>query len=351
MHVPEEIIHAAGILPAIILGSDEPITLANSYLQPHNCALVRSNLDMALTGKLDFLDGMVFPDICDSIQCVSDVWKRHKPGFFYHSLLVPARMNSPSSRQFLTQQFIQLKASLEKFMGQEISHKALGQSLAIYNHNRALLSRFSQLRRENPSLLRAKDLAIVVTASMLMPKEEHSQLLTELLSRAQKARPVPDGKPRLVLSGNLCDDPDQAILDLIEEVGAVVADDDLYVGTRYFATQADETLDPIEALAKRYIHDVPCPTKHNPQNDWADYLLGLVKQAKANGVIVLMLKYCEPHAFDYPYLKSRLSESGVPSLLLETEHGKAPLGPIRTRLQAFLETIEGGVTWNQRPSD
>ncbi len=104
-------------------------------------------------------------------------------------------------------------------------------------------------------------------------------------------------------------------------------------------TGSDESLPPIEALAEKYINDVPCPCKHNPKHDWADYLVNMVRGAQADALVMLTLKYCEPLAHDYPYLKERFAEAGIPHLLIETDHGPIPLGQIRTRLQALLELV------------
>lgn len=339
MYVPEELIHAAGVLPITVLGSDKPITLADKYMQPYICGLVRSNFDLALSGDLAFLDGMVFPDICESIQMVADIWNIHRPSPFHFNLLTPMHfVNSPTGKQYLMEQFNKLKTSLEEFTGQQITDRAIRGSIAIYNRNRKLLAQLYQARCLNPMLFRARDIATIVTASMLMPKEDHTKLLAELLKKTEGVQSAPNGKVRVIISGYLCDRPELDILDLIEESGAVIADDDLYVGRRYFQTLANEAIDPIESLAERYIWDVPCPTKINPDNDWADYLLNLVREAKAQGVIIVILKYCEPHSFDYPYLKKRLSQENVPHLMLETERMGAS-EQIRTRLNAFVEMI------------
>lgn len=342
MHTPEEIIHAGGVLPVAILGSKEAITQAHRYLQPSFlCLLVRSNLDLALRGKLDFLDGIVFPDICEEVRCLSDIWRTYRPAPFHYSLMLPMNLGLPLARQYLVSRFTDLKLSLERFLGQEISEQALRQSIATYNRNRSLLSRLYEIRRAKPGLFRARDIVATVAASMLMPKEEHSQILSHILKHAETAGQPLHGKVRLVLSGCLCEMPEWGILDLIEELGATIVDDDLYVGARYFATRVDESINPIEALAARHIDDVPCPTKYNPANDWGDYLISIVRGSNADGVVILMLQFCEPHGFDYPYLKDKLSAANVPHLLLTTDHSGAS-GQIRTRLQAFIELLDRG---------
>jgi benzoyl-CoA reductase/2-hydroxyglutaryl-CoA dehydratase subunit BcrC/BadD/HgdB len=172
-----------------------------------------------------------------------------------------------------------------------------------------------------------------------MLKEEHSQLLGQLLGKLEAKTPTSTERARLVISGSFCDMPEVDILDLVEDLGAMVVDDDLYVGRRYFQTLVNEQEEPLMALAQRYIDDVPCPTKYNLNKDWSEYLLKLCRETKADGMIIILIKYCEPHALDYPRLKQCLSQDNMPHLLIETDHSGAT-GQIRTRLQAFIEMLQ-----------
>jgi benzoyl-CoA reductase/2-hydroxyglutaryl-CoA dehydratase subunit BcrC/BadD/HgdB len=128
------------------------------------------------------------------------------------------------------------------------------------------------------------------------------------------------------------------ITNILEELGTVIVDDDLYIGRRYFTTMVNEALSPIEALADRYSRDIPCCTKYSGAIQWADYLISLMHESEAKGIVHLMVKYCEPHAFDYPLLRMRLSQAGIPHILIETEQ-TVPSGQIRTKLQAFIENL------------
>lgn len=338
MHIPEEIISAAGMLPVTLLGNDKTISLADEYLQPSVCHLARGNFGLALKGELNFLDGIIFPDICDVIKNLPDIWRRHYLLPLHHTLLVQGKLDSTSTRNYLMSQFSQFKYRLEEIAGKEIDNQALRRSISLYNQNRELLNNLYQIRRASPELLRARDIAKVVMASMLMPKEEHNRLMHQFLKELSVgSKPLAKGI-KVVLSGQLCDEPAWEILDLMEELGIMVVDDDLYVGRRYFATKVREDIDPIEALVEHYIHDIPCPTKHYQVNRWAEYLVDLVHDANAKAVIILMLKFCEVHAFDYPWLKVRLESEGIPHLLIEVEPPLS-VGRLRTSLEAFRETL------------
>jgi len=291
-----------------------------------------------LNGKLDFLDGMVFPDICEEVRCLADIWRANCPAAFHFSLTVPVNLTSPLAREFLISQFERFKASLEAFVGHAISDADLKRSIHIYNRNRQLLARLYDIRRDNPGLFRGSDFVTAVAASMLMPKEEHSEHMVSLLKQVEGAMHPGEGRAKIVLSGYLCDMPELDVVDLVPELGGVIVDDDLYVGSRHFSKKVDEALPPIEALADKFIDDVPCATKYSTSKDWGDYLVTLARKSRADGVVILMGKFCGPHGFDYPLLKERLSAAGIPHLLLTAEHAGAS-GQIRTRLQAFIELV------------
>ena len=340
LFTPEELIHAAGMLPVVLLEADEPITRGQSLIQEFFCAFARSNLDVALKGKLDFLDGIVVPDTCHTIRGMAGILKRNLPNTFHEFLALPAVLELPASRAFLIKELRRLRAGLAELAGREISDDALRKSIEVFNRNRALLRRVYDLRRAKPGALRARDAVTVVVSGMLMPKEEHSLLLEALIASLEQTEPPADGRVKLLVSGSLCEAPEADLLNLIEDVGAVVVDDDLYTGSRYFVTDARTDGDPLEALCDKYLGMVaPCPTRFNPNQDWAQYLMDMARRSGARGVINIIVKFCEPHCFYYPHLAQELGRAGMPEFLMETEHEFLALGQMKTRLQAFIETI------------
>jgi benzoyl-CoA reductase/2-hydroxyglutaryl-CoA dehydratase subunit BcrC/BadD/HgdB len=100
--------------------------------------------------------------------------------------------------------------------------------------------------------------------------------------------------------------------------------------------------EPMAAITERYLQRAVCPAKHAGINRRANDLVRLVAESRAQGVIFLFLKFCDPHAFDYPYLRARLDEAGIPSLLVELEEHTAADGQLRTRIEAFMEMLSAG---------
>lgn len=340
MYLPEELIHAAGALPVGVFGGLRRISLANSRLQTFACWPVRSVLEWGLKGDMDFLDGIVFPDICDALQVLSEIWRNELSGMFSYFLTMPARVDIPEARTYYLTELKQFKARLEEFLGQEATPASIRESIGIYNRNRAMLRELAAIRQAQPGLISAQNVADVITASMLMPKEQHNELLGELLRGLKQESPATKAGVPLVLFGFLCDRPYPGILDLLSELGGEVVASDLWTGTRYISTDARESGDPLEALVDQLLNMPPCFTKHSEGRWVGDYVMNLVEESGAKGVVIMPVKYCEPVGFDYPDLKDLLAERGIPHLLLEIDEAQS-LSQVRTRIQAFLEMIGG----------
>ena len=128
---------------------------------------------------------------------------------------------------------------------------------------------------------------------------------------------------------------------MIEEEGARVAVDDLYVGNRYFMRDVREgSLDPLGALASAHFQQPPCVTRNRgPGTGMPGYLLDKVRRGHSRGVVSILHKYCDAQGFEHPVLAERLRAEGIPELSLELDQGVFPEGQVRTRVQAFLEMV------------
>ncbi|MBN1847071.1 MAG: 2-hydroxyacyl-CoA dehydratase [Deltaproteobacteria bacterium] len=343
LYVPEEMIHALDILPVILFNGREPITLGAQHWQSYMCGPVRGVTDLACKGKLDFLDGMVIHDCCHEIRGSVDIIKLNAHNIKYiKPIWFPKILKQKQTKQRLLEELKKLKGSLEDFWGKEITVDALHRSIEIYNENSDLMAELYEMRRRHPGIMKAGQMQHIILAGMQMPKEEHNQLLKDLLSEIRTDSFSEDERVKIILSGSLCGEMPEEILDIIEDVGGCVVDDDLYVGSRYFLTRVSDGNDPLEALADRYIDMVPpCPTTQDPSNDLGQYLVNMVEKSRAGGIINIITKFCEAHCHIYPWVRYACRDAGIPELLIETEHEVTSFDPIKTRIQAFVELIKG----------
>ncbi len=338
-YTPEELILAAGAHPFRLLGTRQAIHRADAHLQSYCCSLVRGILEEALSGNLDFLDGMVFPHTCDSIQRLSDIWRLNIPFGFHADVVLPVKLTTPSARDYMADVLRKFRADLERSLSVTITDQALREAIDLTNGIRAALRRLYEIRAENPGRVSGSDLHQIVRASMILDRRRFRTLLEAFLAEAEaKAAPAGTGKPmRLILSGGVCNAPD--VYGMVADAGGAVVWDDLCTGGRSFEEPIPAGPDPIGAIAERLLARVVCPAKHAGLTNRADHLVRLVREKDARAVVFLLLKFCDPHAFDYPYLKASLDREGIPSILLEVEDPLPPEGQLRTRIEAFLEML------------
>ncbi|RJP85260.1 MAG: 2-hydroxyacyl-CoA dehydratase [Desulfobacteraceae bacterium] len=338
-YTPEELIYAAGAVSFRLFGTKEDISLADKHLQSYCCSLVRGGLEDALRGNLSFLAGTVFPHTCDSIQRLSDIW-RLNAGFPFHiDIVLPVKLDTLSARTYMVDVLAGCKTDLETALGVQITPERLQHAISIYNDIRRTLGDIYRMRSADPSVISAGDLYHVIKASMIMDRDELLPLLNALyaeLKAGAKAVSL-NASPRVLLSGGVCNHPD--IYDALESSGAQVVWDDLCTGTRYFEGQIEENIDPVEAIADRYISRMVCPAKHLNVTARGEHLVHLAKVQNAAGVIFLFLKFCDPHSFDYPYLKKFLDEAGIPNILLEVEAQLPADAQLRTRFDTFVDML------------
>lgn len=338
-YAPEEIIQAAGALPLRIFSGKKDISLADRHLQSYCCSLVRGVLEDALSGAWKFLDGVVFPHTCDSIQRLSDIWRLNVPYGFHADVVLPVKLDTDSARDYLTDVLRTFRTDLEKKLDVVITDDALRSSMDLCGRLRGVLRQIYEIRAQNPDAVSGADIYSIMKAAVTMDRQELLTLLEEAVPAlgADKRSEKTAIRKRVVLSGGICDFPD--VYPMIEEAGGAVVWDDLCMGTRTFMGDYAAKEDPIASIAGRYLERIVCPAKHSGLTRRADHLIKTVRDRDARGVIILLLKFCDPHAFDYPYLKNALEKEGIPHLLLEVEDQLPPDGQLRTRFEAFLEML------------
>ncbi len=338
-YAPEEIIQAAGVHPLRLFGSNKNIFLADGHLQVYCCSLVRGILEDALSGDLNFLDGMVFPHTCDTVQRLSDIWRLNISYGFHLDVVLPVKLDTKSSRDYMIDVQNRFRNELEKALQVTITDDDIKKSIALYNEIRSGLKKVYELKNKNPEVISGKDLSVLVRAAMIMDRNDYLKILRGVIAELETKGSIikSTGKRRLIISGGICSQPD--IYSVIEDAGGAVVGDDLCTGSRYFAGLINTEGDPIAAIAERYWLRPVCPAKHLDKNARAENLIQIAQDSKAAGVIFMLLKFCDPHAFDYPYLKDKLAAASIPSLLLEVEDQPQAQGQIQTRVEAFLETL------------
>ena len=350
-YVPEELILAAGFHPMRLFSSNLDIhpntLLSDSHLQSYCCSPVKGILEDSLSGRLDFLYGTVFPQTCDAIQRLSDIWRMKAKYTFFADLSWPAKLNSPSSHEYVMDILKRFKKELETASGKPISDADLISAIKISNSIRDNIHKLYQLNASHPGTIASNDLYTIIKGSMVMDRNIVTAQLPLIVEKLKNKQKTSTKGKRIIISGSYCDFP--ALTQTIEAAGGYIVGDDFCTGQRWFDDQIEinpnpmnqdpTNQDPLYAIAQRYIHRMPCPAKHKGLNTRGDEILFQVEKLKADGVVFLMTKFCDPHAFDYPYIKTMLDNKKIKSIYIETNDPDRGSAQITTRIETFIQII------------
>jgi bzd-type benzoyl-CoA reductase N subunit len=339
-YVPEEILHAAGILPIRIVGYSQETDLddGTAYLYVNNCSFSRSCLQLGLRGEYAFLDGVVGGSTCDGARRLFDLWRNYIGTPFHHVLTIPRKYTEKAHDLYLyeVEQFTQ---HLEDFLGYKISDEALLKSINLYNETRRLLKQLYDLRKlDNPPITGAETMD-VLNASFRMPKEVFNEWLKGLLDEIGASGNAHNSRARLMLVGSVLTNTE--FIKSIENQGGLVVTDELCTSTRYWTdpVRLDDKRSLREAVARRYLNNFPC-ARMFPSDERFNRIMEFTRDYKVDGVISQVIRYCVPYCHDLPLLTKKLKEKGIPILALDVEYGTSGSGQIATRVQAFLEMLE-----------
>ena len=335
-YVPEEIIYAAGALPVRVLGQHQSLSIADPFISSMYCPFSRDCLAAGLSGRFDYLDGIVTAHSCVHIRQVFDSWQRHLTSSYSHYLYMPHNVQSRYAQACFESELKDFRDSLQVWLGEPINPKDLRRSIAVYKTNRSMLHKIYEIRKQEPPLISGVQATKIVLSSMVMDKEEHNHLLGNLLEQLPETNKTARTGIRLMIVGSVIDD--YQFISLVESLGANVVIDEHCAGTRYFWGDVDDNEDTLSAIAKRYISKPPCPHKDLIERQRLHHILQLANEYRIEGAIIMTQKFCDMHEFDTPLIESALKEASIPVLSLESDV-TVPLGQFRTRIEAFLEMI------------
>ncbi len=337
VYFPEEIAHAAGMLPVKLHGSQIDRKRADAHFGSYLCSIVRSSLELCLTGTVE-LDMFVTHPICDVARNLAGIWGRN---FTYPAqiLYLPQNANSAYTVQYLRDEYVRLMHDIEQVAGKPIRTQDLQRSIAIFNENRRLLRELYAIKRETPWLLSVDEAFVLVALGGRIPREEHNALLATVIPQLQ-ARPIKkQDKIRVVYEGGFCETPP---LDLLRMIGqsCYVVDDDLLIGLRWLLDEVETTGDPLWNLADAYVnHSSYSPVQHDLRKPKEKMLETRVRTAHAQAVILTAAKMCEPGLEEQVAYSKHLDHLNLPYFISEFEEKMTAFDTLQTQLETFVENI------------
>jgi len=340
-YIPEEVIAAAGFHPLRIIGRYETSSHHSQSLYAPVCSFARDIFAAAASGAISFVSNVIFPNSCDSLKVLQQMWESDLTPPPIHVLLHPIQADDPSVRYF-AQQIEKLADILKNGSGLSFTDLQLADHIQRYNQTRQLLRKLYPFPDNKPPFLKGSDRIALVTAAMIMDRDEYNQILGQIVAEGLSAGSVEreTGK-RIMVMGPLVDN--LQLLETIEQLGASIVADDVTNGSRYFNLDVDLDGNLYENLAKRYLRSGPSPTMNTDICDDERFFRGRVTDLNPDGIIFINQKFCEPHLHNYLAKLEILKEMKVNALMLEVEHNRTAVSERDLlRIESFVEMLGEG---------
>jgi benzoyl-CoA reductase subunit C len=337
VYFPEEIAHAAGLLPFKVRGAPIDPGQAASRFGSYLCSIMKTSLQLALSHRVE-LDLFVTHPICDAARNLAAVWGRNFP-YPCQILYLPQNANSAHAAIYLRGEYERLQRTIEAVAGRKAAAEDLRRSIAVFNRNRALLRELYAIKRESPWRVAAHEAYALVAVGGLVPREEHNALLEDVLPLLGQRPTRSEDRIRVVFEGGFCEQPP---IDLIRALGRAcyVVDDDLLIGLRWIVEDVPLEGDPLAQLAEAYLERSSySPVQHDARKLKEEMLQRRIAASGAQAVVLAAAKMCEPGLEEQVAYIHALDRVNIPYFVSEFEESMTSFEALEVQLATFAENL------------
>ena len=347
--VPEELVLAVdGISVGLCAGAEFGFAEAEKVLPRNTCSLIKSAFGFKLGRICPYIEScdlIVGENTCDgkkkAYEIFGDMVSR------LHVIDLP-QMKSDSGRMLLTAEYKKFVAELESVSGKTVTPENLKVGMAVVNRKRQALKRLRDLRSANPAPISGMDALLIQQISFyddpIRFTDSVNKLCDELEERIKNKEGVfPADTPRIMLSGCPMAVPNWKVPAVIESTNAVIVGEESCVGERGLRGDVSETGDTLEELidniVERYFK-IDCAV-FTPNPDRQIHIREMAEKYKADGIIHYSLQFCQPYQMESGTVENVLEDHNFPTIRLETDYSQEDAGQIKTRVEAFVERLQG----------
>lgn len=325
------------------------IEMGTYYMSSILCECCRALLERALEGGFEFLDCIIAPDACAQMnRCVENIEKLelcNKEKFFIEYSDVPMKADETALKHYVKQMRIHVLEPLHNVYDIDISDQALKDAVKLQNEVSRLVTEIGEFRKEINPRITGYEFSVLCLATYCCPKKELIDRLEETLQELKKREPDSKNpyRARVVMVGSEIDNPD--LIKLTEESGALVVADRFCFGSFPGRQQIiiNDNEDVLTQICREYLKWGQCPRFMNTEKiiERRDYVDQLVKDFHADGIIYQQMKFCDYWGYERAAASHIMREEyGYPVLSVDRPYVVGNSGQLRTRVQAFVESIE-----------
>lgn len=316
VYTPEELAHALGMVPMGVWGADTELGEAKRYFPAFICSIVQSITELGIRGAYQGASGILIPSLCDSLKVLGENWKYAVPEIPFIPMIYPQNRKTDFGKTFTLRGYERVAAALEKIAGEPLSPEKLAGSIAVYNAHNEAMRQAARVMADHPEI-NAKERSAVFKSAHFMRKEEHTELVRELIAALDREGAGDNRKIRIVTTGILANSP--SLLGIIDRCGLQIVADDVAAESRQYRTDTEQGENPMECLAGKYCAMDNCSVLYDAGKKRIGLIVEMAKEMKADGILMVLTKFCDPEEFDYPLLKRACEDAGISMVQVEVD--------------------------------
>ena len=323
--------------------------IATYYLSSYLCGYSKALLERAIEGGYNFLSALIGSESCSEMNRTYEHFTLlnlvQNDKFFLSVADIPFKIEPHTVRHYRNQMQIKVLDKLHQVYGVDVSDDALRKAVEEHNEICRLITEIGAYRKEENPRITGYEFHVLNLVTYCCPKY---LIIDKLRETAEELKTrVPDEKKnyraKVVVVGSEMDDPD--FTKLIEESGALVVADRYCFGSLPGREEIilNDTDDVLEQIVLHYMRTCQCPrymSKEKVQGR-KEYVRDLVHRYHADGVIYEQIKFCEYWGYERALASHIMTnEYGIPSVTVDRQYTASASGQLRTRVQAFVESLE-----------
>ncbi|MCD1147942.1 2-hydroxyacyl-CoA dehydratase family protein [Peptoniphilus sp. KCTC 25270] len=338
MLAPQELIHAAGMVPVGIWGADGEVTLAKEYFPAFYASIVLRTMDLGLEGKLNKLSGMLITNLSDGLKGLSQNWKRAIKDVPMLYIGYGQNRKIEAGIDFNAKQYHKLVEQLEEISGNTLDNEKIEASIRLFNEHRKAMTEFNELAAKHLNTVTPTVRAKVFYSAFVYDKEEHLEIMKKI-NEELRNMPEEEFKGKKVVTTSILLNSED-ILKIFENFNLAIVDDNVISESGQYDCLVEEgTADPVRALAELFANIEGNTFLFDEKKLRGKIITEKVKDKEADGVIYLLTKFSESEEFDFPIIRNELNEAGIKNIMIEIDQQMSNFEQARTALETFADML------------
>jgi benzoyl-CoA reductase/2-hydroxyglutaryl-CoA dehydratase subunit BcrC/BadD/HgdB len=286
-------------------------------------------------------EAVIAETTCDGKKKMFELAAQVKP---MHVMDLPQLPDETEALDNWTVMVRKLQRFLESTFKQNISNQEIETAIQKSNRKNRLMRKFYDFAALHPPVINWQEMYDVGFIALPATADDMDPILETVLTRlenrvAQGLHYGSADSPRVLVTGCPVGGDALKIFRIIEACGGLIVAPDACTGAKTFMGEIEEnTPDPVNAIARRYLQ-IPCACM-TPNQLRLSALSDMIKKFKPHAVIDFVLTACHSYNVESHKVGRHVNDQhGLPFLKIESDYSDHDEGQIRTRIEALFEMV------------